>query len=105
MTQEEKNTPITFGMLESIFKGIEEPLTSNINALNDIIEKRCGVHEKSILKLMDMCSKITEELNVLRAFVIAVYADQNLLSVEKAAQVYRDYSTKFNKIVKEVKED
>lgn len=99
MTQEEKNTSITFGMLESIFKGIEEPLTSNINALNDIIEKRCSVHEKSILELMDMCSKITEELNVLRAFVIAVYADQNLLSVEKAAQVYRDYSTKFNNIV------
>lgn len=105
MTQEEKNVPITFGMLESIFKEIEEPLTSHINALNDIVEKRCNVYEKSILTLMDMCSKATEELNVLRAFVIAIYADQNHLSVEKAAQVYRDYSTKFNNIVKEVKED
>lgn len=102
MTKEEKNAPITFGMLESIFKEIEEPLTSHIiNTLNDVIEKGCGVYEKSILTLMDMCSKTTEELNVLRAFVIAVYADQNHLSVEKAAQVYRDYATKFNNIVKE----
>lgn len=102
MTQEEKNTPITFGMLESIFKEIEEPLTSHIiNVLNDIVEKECNVHEKSILTLMDMCSKITEELNVLRAFVIAVYADQNHLSVEKAAQVYGNYSTEFNNVVKE----
>lgn len=101
MTQEEKNATITFGMLESIFKEIEEPLTSHINALNDVVEKRCDVYEKSTLTLMDMCSKATEELNVLRAFVIAAYADQNLLSVEKAAQVYRDYSTKFNNIVKE----
>lgn len=101
MTQEEKNAPITFGMLESIFKEIEKPLTSNINALNDVVEKRFSVHEKSILELMDVCSKVTEELNVLRAFVIAAYADQNLLSVEKAAQVYRDYSTKFNNIIKE----
>ena len=96
MTQEEKNTPITFGMLGSIFKEIEGP----INALNDTIEKRCSVHEKSILQLMDMCSKATEELNVLRAFVIAVYADQNHISAKKALQVYRDYSTKFNNIVK-----
>ena len=102
MTQEEKNTPITFGMLESIFKEIEEPLTSHIiNVLNDIVEKECNVHEKSILTLMDMCSKVTEELNVLRAFVIAVYADQNHLSVEKAAQVYGSYSTEFNNVVKE----
>lgn len=96
MTQEERNTPITFGMLGSIFREIEEPLTSNINALNDIIEKRYNVHEKSILKLIDICGKVTEELNVLRAFVIAVYADQNHLSAKKAMQVYRDYETKFN---------
>ena len=51
-----------------------------------------------------MCSKTIEELNILRAFVIAAYANQNHISVEKAAQVYRDYATKFNDVIKETKE-
>ena len=105
MTEEEKNTPITFGMLGSILKEIEKTFTPQINALNDTVEKRCNSYEKSILKLADMCNKAIEELNILRAFVIAVYADQNLISVERAAQVYRDYATKFSNIVKEAKGD
>ena len=105
MTEEEKNTPITFGMLGSILKEIEKTFTPQINALNDTVEKRCNSYEKSILKLADTCSKTIEELNILRAFVIAVYADQNLISVERAAQVYRDYATKFSNIVKEAKGD
>ena len=107
MTEEEKkyNTPITFGMLDSIFKEIEESLTPQINALNDAVDRSCNSYEKSILKLADMCNKAIEELNILRAFVIAVYADQNLISVERAAQVYRDYATKFSNIVKEAKGD
>lgn len=104
-TEEEKNTPITFGMLGPILEGVAESLTPQINALSDTVEKRCNSYEKSILKLADTCSKIIEELNILRAFVIAVYADQNLISVERAAQVYRDYATKFSNIVKEVKGD
>ena len=104
MTEEEKNTPITFGMLGSILKEIEESLTPQINALSDAVDRRCDSYEKSILKLVDMCGKTIEELNVLRAFVIAVYADQNLISVERAAQVYRDYATKFNDVIKETKE-
>lgn len=105
MTEEEKNAPITFGMLGSMFKEIEEAFTPQINALGDAVDRRCDSYEKSILKLADTCSKTIEELNILRAFVIAVYADQNLLSVERATQVYRDYATKFNNIVKEVKGD
>ena len=105
MTEEEKNTPITFGMLGSILKEIEKTFTPQINALNDTVEKRCNSYEKSILKLADTCSKIIDKLNVLQAFVIAVYADQNLISVERAAQVYRDYATKFSNIVKEAKGD
>ena len=105
MTEEEKNTPITLGMLNSILKEIEESMTPQINALNDTVEKRCNSYEKSILKLADTCSKIIDKLNVLQAFVIAVYADQNLISVERAAQVYRDYATKFSNIVKEAKGD
>ena len=105
MTEEEKNTPITFGMLGSILKEIEKTFTPQINALNDTVEKRCNSYEKSILKLADMCNKIIDKLNVLQAFVIAVYADQNLISVERAAQVYRDYATKFSNIVKEAKGD
>ena len=105
MTEEEKNTPITFGMLGPILEGVAESLTPQINALNDTVEKRCNSYEKSILKLADMCNKAIEELNILRAFVIAVYADQNLISVERAAQVYRDYATKFSNIVKEAKGD
>jgi esterase/lipase len=105
MTEEEKNTPITFGMLGSMFKEIEEAFTPQISALSDAVDRRCDSYEKSILKLVDMCSKTIEELNILRAFVIAVYADQNLISVERAAQVYRDYATKFSNIVKEVKGD
>ena len=106
MTEEEKkyNTPITFGMLDSIFKEVEESLTPQLNALGDAVEKRCDAYEKFILKLTDTCSKTIEKLNVLQAFVIAVYADQNHLSVEKAAQVYRDYVTKFNDVIKETKE-
>ena len=107
MTEEEKkyNTPITFGMLDSIFKEIEESLTPQLSALNDAVGRSCDSYEKSICKLADMCSKTIDELNILRAFVIAVYADQNLISVERAAQVYRDYATKFSNIVKEAKGD
>lgn len=94
---EEKNIPITFGMLDSIFEEIEETLTPQINVLSDAVDRRCDSYEKSILKLADTCSKLTEELNILRAFVIVVYAEQNLLPVERATQVYRDYATKFNK--------
>ena len=107
MTEEEKkyNTPITFGMLDSILKEVEEALLPQLDALNDAVEKRCDAYEKFILKLADTCSKTIDKLNVLQAFVIAVYADQNLISVERAAQVYRDYATKFSNIVKEAKGD
>ena len=105
MTEEEKNTPITSGMLEFIFKEVEEALLPQLDALNDAVEKRCDSYEKSILKLADTCSKTIEELNILRAFVIAAYAKQNFLSIERAMQVYRDYATKFNNIFKEAKED
>ena len=105
MTEEEKNTPITFGMMGSMFKEIEEAFASQINALGDAVDRRCDSYEKSILKLADMCSKTVDELNILRAFVISAYADQNLLSVERATQVYRDYATKFSNIIKEAKED
>lgn len=107
MTEEEKkyNTPITFGMLDSIFKEIEESLTPQLNALGDVVEKRCDAYEKFTLKLTDTCSKTIEKLNVLQAFVISAYANQNHISVERAAQVYRDYATKFSNIVKEAKGD
>ena len=106
MTEEEKkyNTPITFGMLGSILKEVEEALLPQLDALNDVVEERCDAYEKFILKLADTCSKTIDKLNVLQAFVIAVYADQNHISVEKAAQVYRDYATKFNDVIKETKE-
>ena len=104
MTEEEKNTPITLGMLNSILKEIEESMTPQINALSDAVDRNCNSYEKSILKLADTCSKTIDKLNVLQAFVIAVYADQNHISVEKAAQVYRDYATKFNDVIKETKE-
>lgn len=105
MTEEEKNTPLTLGMLNSILKEIEESMTPQINALSDAVDRSCNSYEKSIFKLANMCNKAIEELNILRAFVIAVYADQNLISVERAAQVYRDYATKFSNIVKEAKGD
>ena len=107
MTEEEKkyNTPITFGMLGSIFKEVEESLTTQINALGDVVEERYDAYEKFILKLTDTCSKIIDKLNVLQAFVISAYANQNHISVEKAEQVYRDYATKFGNIVKEAKGD
>ena len=105
MTEEEKNTPITSGMLEFIFKEVEEALLPQLDALNDAVEKRCDAYEKFILKLADTCSKTIDKLNVLQAFVIAVYADQNHISVEKAAQVYRDYATKFSNIFNEAKGD
>ena len=107
MTEEEKkyNTPITFGMLGSILKEVEESLTTQINALGDVVEERCDAYEKFILKLADTCSKIIDKLNVLQAFVISAYANQNHISVEKAEQVYTDYATKFGNIVKEAKGD
>ena len=107
MTEEEKkyNTPSTFGMLDSIFKEVEEALLPQLDALNDAVEKRCDAYEKFILKLTDTCSKTIEKLNVLQAFVISAYANQNHISVERATQVYRDYATKFSNIVKEAKED
>lgn len=105
MTEEEKNTPITFGMLESIFKEVEAALTPQINALEDAVNRGRDSYEKSILKLADTCGEIIKGLNILRAFVIAVYADQNLISVERAAQVYRDYATKFSNTVEEAKGD
>ena len=103
MTEEEKNTPITLGMLGSILKEIEELMTPQINALSDAVGRTCNSYEKSILELADTCSKAIEELNILRSFVIAVYANQNLLSVERATQVYRDYATKFSNIFNEAK--
>ena len=103
MTEEEKNTPITLGMLDSILKGIEELMTPQINALSNAIDRSCNSYEKSILELADTCSKTIEGLNILRAFVIAVYANQNLLSIERATQVYRDYATKFSNIFNEAK--
>ena len=105
MTEEEKNTPITFGMLGSILKEVEESLTTHINALGDAVEKRCDEYEKFIIKLSDTCIKTIEELKVLQAFVISAYAKQNFLSVERATQVYRDYATKFSNIIKEAKGD
>ena len=107
MTEEEKkyNTPITFGMLGSILKEVEEALLPQLDALNDVVEERCDAYEKFILKLADTCSKTIDKLNVLQAFVISAYANQNHISVEKAAQVYRDYATKFSNIVKEAKGD
>ena len=105
MTEEEKNTPITFGMLGSILKEVEESLTTQINALGDAVEKRCDEYEKFIIKLSDTCIKTIEELKVLQAFVISAYANQNFLSVERATQVYRDYATKFSNIIKEAKGD
>ena len=103
MTEEEKNTPITLGMLGSILKEIEESMTPQINALSDAVDRSCNSYEKSILELADTCSKTIEGLNILRAFVIAVYANQNLLSIEKATQVYRDYANKFSNISNEAK--
>ena len=105
MTEEEKNTPITLGMLDSILKEVEELLTTQINALGDAVGRSCDSYEKSILELADTCSKTIEELNILRAFVIAVYANQNLLSFERATQVYGDYATKFSNIFKEAKKE
>ena len=105
MTEEEKNTPITFGMLGSILKEVEESLTTQINALGDAVEKRCDEYEKFIIKLSDTCIKTIEELKVLQAFVISAYAKQNFLSGERATQVYRDYATKFSNIIKEAKGD
>ena len=105
MTEEEKNTPITLGMLGSILKEIEESMTPQINALSDAVDRSCNSYEKSILELADTCSKTIEGLNILRAFVIAVYANQNLLSIEKATQVYRDYANKFSNISNEAKSD
>lgn len=105
MTEEEKNTRITLGMLGSILKEIEESMTPQINALSDAVDRTCNSYEKSILELADTCSKTIEELNTLRAFVIAVYANQNLLSFERATQVYGDYATKFSNIFKEAKGD
>lgn len=104
MTEEEKNALITFGMLGSMLKEIEEALTPQINALSDAVDRRCDSHEKSILALADTCSKAVEKLNILQAFVIAAYADQNLISTERATQVYIDYATKFSNIVNEAKE-
>lgn len=103
MTEEEKNTPITLGMLGSILKEVEELMTPKINALSDAVGRTCNSYEKSILELADTCSKTIEGLNILRAFVIAVYANQNLLSIEKATQVYRDYANKFSNISNEAK--
>ena len=103
MTEEEKNTPITLGMLDSIFKEIEVLMMPQINALSDAVDRSCNSYEKSILELADTCSKTIEGLNILRAFVIAVYANQNLLSIEKATQVYRDYANKFSNIFNEAK--
>ena len=105
MTEEEKNTPITLGMLDSISKEIEVLMMPQINALSDAVDRTCNSYEKSILELANTCSKTIEELNILRAFVIAVYASQNLLSFERATQVYGDYATKFSNIFKEAKED
>ena len=105
MTEEEKNTPITLGMLGSILKEVEELMTPKINVFSDAVDRSCNSYEKSILELADACSKTIEGLNILRAFVIAVYANQNFLSIEKATQVYRDYANKFNNIVKEAKGD
>ena len=105
MTEEEKNTPITFGMLGSILKEVEESLTTQINALGDAVEKRSDEYEKFIIKLSDTCIKTIEELKVLQAFVISAYAKQNFLSVERATQVYRDYATKFSNIIKDAKGD
>ena len=103
MTEEEKNTPITLGMLGSILEEIEESMTPQINALSDAVDRSRNSYEKPILELADTCSKTIEELNILRAFVIAVYANQNLLSIEKATQVYRDYANKFSNISNEAK--
>ena len=103
MTEEEKNTPITLGMLGSILKEVEELMTPKINAFSDAVDRSCNSYEKSILELADTCSKTIEGLNILRAFVIAVYANQNLLSIEKATQVYRDYANKFSNISNEAK--
>lgn len=105
MTEEEKNTPITFGVLGSILKEIEKTFTPQINALNDTVEKRCNSYEKSILKLADTCSKIIDKLNVLQAFVIAAYANQHIISTERATQIYKDYATKFSNIFNEAKGD
>ena len=105
MTEEEKNTPVTFGMLGSILKEIEESLTPQINALSDAVDRRCDSYEKSILKLVDMCGKTIEELNILRAFVIAAYANQHIISTERATQIYKDYATKFSNIFNEAKGD
>ena len=103
MTEAEKNTPITLGMLGSILEEIEELAKPQINALSNAIDRSCNSYEKSILELADTCSKTIEELNILRAFVIAVYANQNLLSIERATQVYRDYANKFSNISNEAK--
>ena len=103
MAEEEKNTPITLGMLGSILKEVEELMTPKINAFSDAVDRSCNSYEKSILELADTCSKTIEGLNILRAFVIAVYANQNLLSIEKATQVYRDYANKFSNIFNEAK--
>ena len=105
MTEEEQNTPITLGMLGSMLEEIEELVKPQINALSNAIDRSCNSYEKSILELADTCSKTIEELNILRAFVIAVYANQNLLSIERATQVYRDYATKFSNVFKEAKGD
>ena len=104
MTEEEKNTPITFGMLGSMLEEIKESLTPQINALSDAIGRSCDSYEKSILELADTCSKTIEELNILRAFVIAVYANQHIISTERATQIYRDYANKFSNIFNEAKE-
>ena len=42
MTEEEKNTPITLGMLDSILKEIEGLMMPKINAFRDVVDRSCN---------------------------------------------------------------
>ena len=58
MTEEEKNTPITLGMLGSILKEVEELMTPKINAFSDAVDRSCNSYEKSILEERHKCIEI-----------------------------------------------
>lgn len=88
MTQEEKNAPITFGMLESIFKEIEEPLTSNINALVIAKITLCGAFEIPVYDYMDWNPPTSEQIKNLKEML---NIDVKLIGGEDTMRTYRIY--------------
>jgi len=97
MTEQEYNSPVTMGILMTVFQEQIKALYPQIDSLSTAIQQRCESYDRILHKMEDIFDSLINNFEVLRAFVIAAYAESKGTSTDKAAKIYNEYAKMFNK--------